>query len=98
MDETVESCVNYVGVDLNTASIELLAFGITPSVAKNIITYQETARLKSPAQGAEVGAKAFEQAAGFCAFAIVTTHWITQQFIPRVTMWWRRSLLIWMCR
>jgi len=32
LDETVESCVNYVGVDLNTASIELLAFvsGITP--------------------------------------------------------------------
>lgn len=71
LDETVESCVNYVGVDLNTASIELLAFvsGITPSVAKNIITYRNEhgafrnrrLLLKVP----KLGAKAFEQAAGF---------------------------------
>jgi len=39
LDETVESCVNYVGVDLNTASIELLAFvsGI-PTVAKTLLS------------------------------------------------------------
>ncbi len=71
LDETVESCVNYVGVDLNTASIELLAFvsGITPTVAKNIITYRNEhgafknrrLLLKVP----KLGAKAFEQAAGF---------------------------------
>ncbi|NEQ70519.1 MAG: RNA-binding transcriptional accessory protein [Symploca sp. SIO2D2] len=71
LDETVESCVNYVGVDLNTASKELLTFvsGITPTVAKNIVTYrnQEGAftnrrkLLKVP----KLGPKAFEQAAGF---------------------------------
>jgi len=51
----VESCVNYVGVDLNTASKELLAFvSITPTVAKNIIIYRnehgafEIAALKVP--------------------------------------------------
>jgi Transcriptional accessory protein len=42
LDETVESCVNYVGVDLNTASKELLTFvsGMSPTVAKNIVNYR----------------------------------------------------------
>ena len=46
LEETVESCVNYVGVDLNTASQELLTFvsGITPTVANNIVTYRKSAR------------------------------------------------------
>jgi len=71
LDETVESCVNYVGVDLNTASKELLTFvsGITPTVAKNIVTHRNQngafrnrkALLKVP----KLGPKAFEQAAGF---------------------------------
>ena len=71
LDETVESCVNYVGVDLNTASKELLTFvsGITPTVAKNIVTHRNQngafrnrkALLKVP----KLWPKAFEQAAGF---------------------------------
>jgi uncharacterized protein len=71
LDETVESCVNYVGVDLNTASKELLDFvsGITPTVAKNIVTYRNEhgafrnrrSLLKVP----KLGSKAFEQSAGF---------------------------------
>ena len=71
LEETVESCVNFVGVDLNTASKELLTFvsGLSPTVANNIITYRNqngTFRdrrhlLKVP----KLGAKAFEQAAGF---------------------------------
>jgi len=71
LDETVESCVNFVGVDLNTASKELLAFvsGLSPTVANNIITYRNQNGafrdrrhlLKVP----KLGAKAFEQAAGF---------------------------------
>ncbi|HAO09854.1 MAG TPA: RNA-binding transcriptional accessory protein, partial [Planktothrix sp. UBA8407] len=42
LDDTVESCVNYVGVELNTASKELLTFvsGITPTVAQNIVNYR----------------------------------------------------------
>lgn len=71
LDETVESCVNYVGVDLNTASKELLTFvsGMTPTIAKNIVNYRNehgafTNRrklMKVP----KLGPKAFEQAAGF---------------------------------
>jgi uncharacterized protein len=71
LNETVEICVNYVGVDLNTASPELLTFvsGITPTVANNIVAYRNDRGafvnrrqlLKVP----KLGAKSFEQAAGF---------------------------------
>jgi protein Tex len=71
LDDTVESCVNYVGVDLNTASKELLAFvsGLSPAVANNIITYRnEHGAFKNRKQllkVAKLGPKAYEQAAGF---------------------------------
>jgi protein Tex len=71
LDETVESCVNYVGVDLNTASKELLTFvsGITAAVANNIVAYRnEHGVFKNRRQllkVAKLGPKAFEQAAGF---------------------------------
>jgi len=71
LEETVESCVNYVGVDLNTASKELLTSvsGITAAVANNIVAYRnqngvfQSRRelLKVP----KLGPKAFEQSAGF---------------------------------
>ncbi|WP_008310719.1 Tex family protein [Leptolyngbya sp. PCC 6406] len=69
--ETVESCVNYVGVDLNTASAALLTYvsGISPAIANNIVAYRNQngafrdrkTLLKVP----KLGPKAFEQAAGF---------------------------------
>lgn len=71
LDETVESCVNYVGVDLNTASKELLTFvsGMSPTVAKNVVSYRnENGAFKNRRQLLKVpklGPKAFEQAAGF---------------------------------
>ncbi|MDP8964793.1 MAG: RNA-binding transcriptional accessory protein [Cyanobacteriota bacterium] len=71
LDETVESCVNYVGVDLNTASKELLTFvsGMTPTVAKNVLSYRnEHGAFKNRRELLKVpklGPKAFEQAAGF---------------------------------
>ncbi|AFY94995.1 Tex family protein [Chamaesiphon minutus] len=71
LDDTVESCVNYVGVDLNTASKELLTFvsGLTPTIANNIIAYRnENGAFKNRKQllkVAKLGPKAFEQAAGF---------------------------------
>ncbi|MBD2437166.1 Tex family protein [Nostoc sp. FACHB-110] len=71
LDETVESCVNYVGVDLNTASKELLTFvsGITATVANNIVSYRnQNGAFKNRRQLLKVtklGPKAFEQAAGF---------------------------------
>ncbi|KJH69863.1 Tex family protein [Aliterella atlantica] len=71
LDETVESCVNYVGVNLNTASKELLSFvsGITPTIAKNIITYRDSngafSDRKQLLKVAKLGQKTFEQSAGF---------------------------------
>jgi protein Tex len=71
LDDTVESCVNYVGVDLNTASKELLTFvsGLTPTVANNIVAYRnENGAFKNRKQllkVAKLGPKAYEQAAGF---------------------------------
>ena len=75
LDETlagvVETCVNAVGVDLNTASASLLEYvsGINKTLAKNIVEYRETnGRFNSRAELKKVpklGPKAFEQCAGF---------------------------------
>ena len=67
----VEDCVNSVGVDLNTASYSLLSYisGINTTSAKNIVKYrEENGEFKSRAQVLKVpkiGAKAYEQCAGF---------------------------------
>ena len=71
LDNTVESCVNSVGVNLNTASPYLLAYvaGIGPSLAANITAYRdENGAFASRSELKNVprlGAKAFEQCAGF---------------------------------
>ena len=71
LDEVVESCVNRVGVDVNSASHKLLAYvaGIGESLAKNILQYRfEHGAFKRREQLMEVsrfGEKAFQQAAGF---------------------------------
>lgn len=71
LDGVVEDCVNSVGVDLNTASAPLLkrVAGINATVAGNIVTYrEENGAFKTRAELKKVpklGAKAFEQAAGF---------------------------------
>lgn len=71
LDQTVESCVNLVGVNVNTASSHLLTYvsGLGPVLAKNIVDYRTVngpfrsrrELLKVP----RMGAKAFEQCAGF---------------------------------
>jgi protein Tex len=71
LEETVESCVNFVGVDLNTASKELLTYvsGINSSIAKNIVEWRnKNGAFNNRKQLMDVkmfGAKAFEQSAGF---------------------------------
>jgi len=71
LDDVVMSCVNGVGVELNTASKQLLSYvsGLGPSLAANIIAFRnERGPFKSRADLLNVprlGAKAFEQAAGF---------------------------------
>ena len=67
----VESCVNNVGVDLNTASASLLEYvsGISKTIAKNIVLYREEngkfTNRKQLLKVAKLGPKAFEQCAGF---------------------------------
>ena len=71
LDQTVENCVNLVGVNLNTASSHLLTYisGLGPQLAQNIVNYRaengafdsRKALMKVP----RMGAKAFEQCAGF---------------------------------
>lgn len=71
LDDTVESCVNFVGVDLNTASKELLTFvsGINATVANNVVQYRNENGAfldrKTLLKVAKLGPKAYEQAAGF---------------------------------
>jgi uncharacterized protein len=71
LDDVVISCVNGVGVELNTASKQLLAYvsGLGPALAANIVAYRnENGPFKSRAELKKVprlGDKAFEQAAGF---------------------------------
>ena len=75
LDAVVEDCVNAVGVDLNTASVPLLArvAGMTKTIAQNIVTYRdENGRFDSREQLKKVprlGPKAFEQCAGFMRIA-----------------------------
>ncbi|MGZ3721299.1 MAG: helix-hairpin-helix domain-containing protein [Bdellovibrionales bacterium] len=75
LEDVVESCVNVVGVELNTASISLLQYvsGIGPAIAKNIVAYrnqhglfkERDELLKIP----QFSGKVFEQAAGFLRLA-----------------------------
>ena len=70
LDGVVEQCVNAVGVEVSTASAELLSHvaGIGPALAKNIVAYREENGIASRAALKKVpklGPKAFEQCAGF---------------------------------
>jgi uncharacterized protein len=71
LDDVVESCVNAVGVEVNSASLQLLTYvaGLGPQLAGNIVKYRDdNGAFSSRAELKKVprlGAKAFEQAAGF---------------------------------
>lgn len=71
LDTVVESCVNTVGVNINTASESLLSYvsGIGPKLAENIVTYRNENKSFSSRNEikkvARLGGKAFEQSAGF---------------------------------
>lgn len=71
LNRTVESCVNSVGVDLNTASRQLLTYvsGLGPQLAQNIVDYRTEhgafSTRKELLEVQRMGAKAFEQCAGF---------------------------------
>lgn len=71
LQTTVESCVNYVGVELNTASKQLLSYvsGVGPALAQNIVDYRNEngafASREALKNVPRFGDKAFQQAAGF---------------------------------
>lgn len=71
LDEVVESCVNFVGVNLNTASASLLSYvsGLNKTLAKNVVDYRnENGAFKERKQLNKIprfGPKSFEQSAGF---------------------------------
>ena len=71
LDDTVVSCVNAVGVELNTASKQILAYvsGLGPQLAQNIVDYRNLhgafKNRESLKKVARLGEKAYEQAAGF---------------------------------
>lgn len=71
LDQTVENCVNLVGVNLNTASSHLLTYisGLGPQLAQNIVNYRAEngpfGSRKELMKVPRMGAKAFEQCAGF---------------------------------
>jgi len=71
LDDTVESCVNAVGVELNTASRQLLSYvsGLGPTLAANIVAHRDAegpfSTRRKLLDVARLGPKAFEQAAGF---------------------------------
>jgi uncharacterized protein len=71
LDMTVESCVNYVGVELNTASVELLSYvsGIGRTIAENIVLYRSEhgsfKNRKELNKVSKLGPRTFEQCAGF---------------------------------
>ena len=71
LDQTVERCVNKVGVNVNTASKHLLTYisGLGPAIAQNIVTYRAEhgafASRKDLLKVPKLGPKAYEQAAGF---------------------------------
>ena len=75
LDGVVEDCVNHVGVDLNTASVSLLSHvaGVTPALAKNIVTYRQDngsfRTRKALLKVQKLGPKTFEQCAGFLRIA-----------------------------
>ena len=75
LDQTVESCVNLVGVNLNTASSHLLTYisGLGPQLAQNIVNYRQQngpfASRKELLKVPRMGTKAFELCAGFLRIA-----------------------------
>ncbi len=71
LDEVVESCVNFVGVNLNTASASLLSYvsGLNSTIAKNVVSFRdlngEFGERKDLLKVPRFGPKSFEQSAGF---------------------------------
>lgn len=78
LDFTVMKVVNEVGVNINTASPNILEYvsGLTKAVIKKLVEYKSKHKIESREELKKAGLKdkAYEQAIGFCAFQMVVTH------------------------
>ena len=101
LEDVVMSCVNNVGVDVNTASKQLLMYvsGLGPQLSANLVAYRnENGRFESRAQLKKVprlGPKAFEQAAGFLRITTAGS-WMPARYIPVMPSWtpWQKTLAV----
>lgn len=100
LDRVVESCVNRVGVNVNTASKYLLTYvsGLGPTLAENVVTYiKENGAFRSRGELKKVkrmGDKAFEQCAGFLRIEGPKIPWIIYPCIRNHTQWqngWQKT-------
>lgn len=97
LDAVVEDCVNAVGVDVNTASPALLSrvAGVGPLLSENIVAYRNEngpfAKRSDLKKVPRLGAKAFEQCAGFLRITGERSHWMPPACTPRRTRWRGRS-------
>jgi competence ComEA-like helix-hairpin-helix protein len=105
LDIVVESAVNHVGVDVNTASAPLLSYvaGVSGRVAKTIVKYREE---YGPFRHREeiklvkgLGDKIYQQAIGFLKIpdGMASVRWITPLSTPKAIQWWSDSLHTWTC-
>ena len=91
LDGVVESCVNYVGVDLNTASASLLRYvsGLNQLIARRVVEWRDGhGRFLNRKQLRDVhgiGDATFTQAAGFLKITVATNRSTAPGFIPKVT-------------
>ena len=101
LDNTIEACVNSVGVNLNTASPYLLAYvaGIGKTLAESIVDYRsENGAFKSRESLKKVpklGEKTLGSVPDSCASEGPKTRWTAVQCILSPTILWTRWLAIW---
>lgn len=89
LDQTVENCVNQVGVNLNTASSHLLThLGLGPQLAQNIVSYRAAngafSSRKELMKVPRMGAKPLNSVQDFFASPVARTHWTTPRYTPKV--------------
>lgn len=98
LDHTVESCVNLVGVNVNTASKHLLTYvsGLGPTLAQNIVDYRtENGPFESRRQLLKVprmGPKPTNSVPDSCVFRKPRIHWTILRFTRKATQLWNRWL------
>ena len=96
LEREVQSCVNSVGVDVNTASSSLLAHvaGIGPKLAERLVEYRDSTDVSITGSNSWMSrswvARCFNRQPASCGFATAASPWTTQPFTRRAMAWWKR--------